>query len=84
MLIVPAIAGISVNTGNTKTAQNNIAMVNKIIEHATAKVKNPNNAYIQALFVPVEKAAQNWIEAINNSDADAAKLLFGSFMPDFK
>lgn len=72
------------NAGNVESAKNNIALVNKIIEHASKKVTGSKDANLQALFVPVEKTAKNWIKAIETGDAATAKTLYASFIPDFK
>jgi hypothetical protein len=72
------------NAGNVEGAKDNIEMVNKIMEHASKKVKGFNDANLQALFVPVEKTVQDWIKAIEAGDAKTAKTLYASFTPDFQ
>ena len=39
---------------------------------------------VQALYVPIEKTAQDWIKAIEASDSKTVKTLYASFMPDFQ
>lgn len=46
------------NAGNFKMANENIAMVKKIMEHATIKLKNSGEA-LQAMYKPVEENTQN-------------------------
>lgn len=71
------------NTGNAEGAKKNIELVNKILNHATMKVKK-SNADLQTMFIPVEKTAKDWIKAIENGDAKTAKELYGSFAPIFR
>lgn len=72
------------NAGNSLGTKENIDMVKKLIEKTSAMVKSSGNANFNELFVPFEKTAQNWITAIENSDAKKANELYGEFLPSFK
>lgn len=72
------------NAGNSLGTKENIDMVKKLIEKTSAMVKSSGNANFNELFVPFEKTAQNWITAIENSDAKKANELYGELLPSFK
>ena len=72
------------NTGNAEGAMENIALINKIMDHVSKKVKTSNDTNLQKLFLPVEKTTQDWLKAIEQSDPKTAKSLYASFMPDFQ
>lgn len=72
------------NAGNAAGAKNNTDMVKEIMEHIAPKVKSLSDANLQALFVPVEKTVLDWLKAIDAGDAQAAKALYATFMPDFQ
>ena len=71
------------NAGNTKGSKESLDMIKKIMEHLSMKIKSAS-ADVQALYIPVEKNAQDWIKAIEAGDAKTVKSLYASFMPDFQ
>jgi hypothetical protein len=72
------------NAGNADGARDNAEVVKEILEHAAGAAKGSEDAKLQALFAPVEKATQAWLEAIEAGDARAAKVAYGSFVPEYQ
>lgn len=71
------------NAGNVTSAKENIGMIKKMLEQASKKVKASQVAGITELFAPIEKSANDWLRAIENSDSKSANTLYTSFSADF-
>jgi hypothetical protein len=69
------------NAGNMKLAKENGAMIKKMLEQTTEKVKHTEN--FEAQFASINKTATDWIKAIESGDAKAANSLYTTFSADF-
>ena len=69
------------NAGNMKLAKENGAMIKKMLEQTTEKVKHTEN--YESQFVSIHKTATEWIKAIESGDAKAANSLYATFSADF-
>jgi hypothetical protein len=69
------------NAGNLKSAKENIGMIKKLLEQSSNKIKNAEN--LEPLFSPINKMANEWLNAIEKDDAKSANELYKKFSVDF-
>lgn len=69
------------NAGNLKSAKENIGMIKKLLEQSSNKIKNAEN--LEPLFSPLNKMANEWLNAIEKDDVKSANELYKKFSVDF-
>lgn len=69
------------NAGNIKSAKENIGMIKKILDQSSNKIKSTEN--LEPLFSPINKTANEWLNAIEKDDAKSANELYKIFSVDF-
>lgn len=70
-----------VNAGNISSAKENVGMIKKMLDGAAGKINKLEN--LAPLFVPINKRANEWLNAIENGQEKTPKTLYSKFMADF-
>lgn len=72
------------NADNAPGAKETIGQVKKMLEQASVKVLNSENARLKPLLPPVQKLVEDWIMAVESADKTGVKTIYASFLTDYK